>query len=139
MNPRNLGQMPRKGQLSFEGVTVLVTGSGGGLGRAYALMFGALGANVVVNDLSQNAANKVVDTITQKGGIAVANYDNVLNADAMISKIIEKFGRIDVVVNNAGILRDRSFAKMKPEDWDNVLAVHLKGTYWSQKQLGLTC
>ena len=126
---KKLGPNATKGQLNFKGITVLVTGSGGGLGRAYALMFGALGANVVVNDLNQNAANKVVDTITQKGGIAVANYDNILNADAMISKIIEKFGRIDVVVNNAGILKDRSFAKMKPEDWDNVLTVHLKGTY----------
>ena len=126
---KKLGPNAVKDQLSFKGVTVLVTGSGGGLGRAYALMFGALGANVVVNDLNENAANKVVDAITQKGGIAIANYDNVLHADTMISKIIEEFGRIDVVVNNAGILRDRSFAKMKSEDWDSVLTVHLKGTY----------
>ncbi|KAM6931368.1 peroxisomal multifunctional enzyme A-like [Xenentodon cancila] len=97
--------------LSFEGRVVLVTGAGGGLGREYALAFAARGASVVVNDLgadtkgggrSSAAADKVVEEIRAKGGQAVANYDSVEDGEKLIQTALDAFGRIDIVVNNAG-------------------------------------
>lgn len=122
------------GQLRFDERVVLVTGAGGGLGRGYALLFGRLGAKVIVNDLGKNKdaqmlADLVVEEIISSGGQAHANYDSVENGDSIISNIINKFGRIDIVVNNAGILRDKSFAKMTEHEWNLVLAVHLRGSY----------
>ncbi|KAM3420106.1 hypothetical protein BST61_g3408 [Cercospora zeina] len=125
-------------QLRWDGQTVVVTGAGGGLGRAYALFFGSRGANVVVNDLggsfkgegaSQTMAQKVVDEIKQAGGKAVANYDSVENGEKIIQTAIDSFGRIDVLINNAGILRDISFKNMKDEDWDLIMKVHVVGAY----------
>ncbi len=93
---------------------------------------------MVVNDLggsfkgqgsSSSAADKVVDDIKQKGGVAVANYDSVENGERIIETAIKNFGRIDILINNAGILRDISFQKMKNEDWDLIMKVHLLGTY----------
>ncbi|KAM4577483.1 peroxisomal multifunctional enzyme type 2 [Odontesthes bonariensis] len=124
--------------LSFEGKVVLVTGAGGGLGREYALAFAARGASVVVNDLgadtkgggkSSAAADKVVEEIRAKGGKAVANYDSVEDGEKLIQTALDTFGRIDIVVNNAGILRDRSFARTSDLDWDLIQRIHLRGSF----------
>ena len=124
-----------------EGRVVVVTGSGGGLGRQHALLFAQRGAKVVINDLGgsrdgtgggSEMADNVVREITEAGGEAVANYDNVATPDggrAIVQSALDAFGRIDVVVNNAGILRDVTFAKMTDEQWDAVVKVHLYGTY----------
>jgi len=125
-------------QLRFDGRVVIVTGAGNGLGRAYALAFAERGASVVVNDLgvtfkgegqSTSAADKVVDEIKQKGGKAVANYNSVEDGEKIVETAMKAFGRIDVIVNNAGILRDKSFIRMTDEDWDLIQKVHLRGTY----------
>ena len=123
---------------NFSDKVVLITGAGAGLGRSHALEFARRGAKVVVNDLggsrhgegaSQSVADRVVEEIKALGGQAVANYDSVENGEAIIATAINYFGRIDVVVNNAGILRDKSFSKMTDEDWDMVYRVHLLGAY----------
>ncbi len=107
--------------IRFDNKVVVVTGAGNGLGRDYALYFGSKGAKVVVNDLggshtgsgsSSNAADKVVNEIKAAGGQAVANYDSVEFGDKIIKTALDAFGRVDVVINNAGILRDVSFQKM---------------------------
>ncbi|KAF2636802.1 peroxisomal multifunctional enzyme type 2 [Massarina eburnea CBS 473.64] len=125
-------------ELRYDGQTVVVTGAGGGLGREYAIFFGSRGANVVVNDLGGSfkgegggsaAADKVVQEIRSAGGKAVPNYDSVENGDAIIKTAIDNFGRIDVLINNAGILRDVSFRNMKQQDWDLIYKVHVKGAY----------
>ncbi|XP_068943945.1 peroxisomal multifunctional enzyme type 2 [Petaurus breviceps papuanus] len=124
--------------LRFDGRVVLVTGAGGGLGRAYALAFAERGASVVVNDLggdmqgmgkSTSAADNVVEEIRKKGGKAVANYDSVEAGENVVKTALDAFGRIDIVINNAGILRDRSFARTSDEDWDKVHKVHLRGSF----------
>ncbi|CAL8330718.1 unnamed protein product [Arctogadus glacialis] len=124
--------------LTFDGKVVLVTGAGGGLGREYALAFGQRGASVVVNDLGGNAkgegknsaaADKVVEEIKAKGGKAVANYDSVEDGEKLIQSALDAFGRIDIVINNAGILRDRSFSRLSELDWDLLQRVHLKGSF----------
>ncbi|KAM5329532.1 peroxisomal multifunctional enzyme type 2 [Glossophaga mutica] len=124
--------------LRFDGQVVLVTGAGGGLGRAYALAFAERGASVVVNDLGGDvkgvgkdslAADKVVEEIRRKGGKAVANYDSVEAGEKVVKTALDAFGRIDIVVNNAGILRDRSFSRISDEDWDIIHRVHLRGSF----------
>src|SRR5476649_2293998 len=121
---------------------VIVTGSGGGIGREFALLMAAEGAKVVVNDIGASVsgegkdtgpAQKVVDEIKAKGGIAVANTESVAEweaANRIIKTAIDTFGRIDVVVNNAGILRDRFFFNMSPEEWKAVIDVHLNGSFY---------
>ncbi|KAK4629172.1 Peroxisomal hydratase-dehydrogenase-epimerase [Fulvia fulva] len=125
-------------QLRWDGQTVVVTGAGNGLGKAYALFYASRGANVVVNDLGgsfkgegggQTAAQAVVDEITKAGGKAVANYDDVQNGENIIKTAIDNYGRIDVLINNAGILRDVSFKNMKDDDWDLIMKVHVIGAY----------
>jgi NAD(P)-dependent dehydrogenase (short-subunit alcohol dehydrogenase family) len=128
-------------QLSFDGKVALVTGAGGGVGRCHALELARRGACVVVNDLgssvdgvgeSASFAQGVVDEITQAGGTALANLDNVSTpqgGSAMIEQTVKEFGRIDIVVNNAGILRDASFAKLTLDQLDLVLDVHLRGAF----------
>jgi 3-hydroxyacyl-CoA dehydrogenase/3a,7a,12a-trihydroxy-5b-cholest-24-enoyl-CoA hydratase len=122
--------------LRFDGKVALVTGAGGGLGRSHALLLAARGAKVVVNDLggsftgdgkSSSAADKVVAEIKEKGGQAVANYDSVTDGDKIIKTAVDAFGRIDIIINNAGILRDVSFKKMTQADWDLVYQVHVLG------------
>jgi len=122
----------------FEDKVVIVTGAGGGLGRAHALLFARHGARVVVNDLggsahgegaSASAADRVVSEILEAGGIAVANHDSVTDGEKIVQNALDAFGRVDVVVNNAGILRDKTFSKMEDADWDLVYRVHVEGAY----------
>ncbi len=124
--------------LRFDGKVVIVTGAGAGLGRAYALFFAKRGAKVVVNDLggsvkgeggSSNTADVVVDEIKKAGGVAVANYDSVEFGDKIVKTAVDAFGTVDIVINNAGILRDVSFLKMSDMDWDLIMKVHLKGSF----------
>jgi len=124
-----------------EGLSIAVTGAGGGLGRDYALLLAQHGAKVVVNDLGgardgsgagSDMADAVVAEIKEAGGEAVANYDNVATtegAEGIVRTAVETFGTIHGVVNNAGILRDASFAKMTEVEWDSVIKVHLYGGY----------
>jgi len=128
-------------KIDFTGRTAIVTGAGAGLGRQYALDLAKRGAKVVVNDLggtrdgvghSDAAANKVVDEIKALGGQAVPNYDNVATAQGgenIVKTAIDAFGKVDILINNAGILRDKTFNKMEEENWDSVMAVHLRGAY----------
>ena len=129
-------------QVSFENRTVIVTGAGNGLGKAYALELGSRGARVVVNDLGvavdgsgsgSTPADEVVNEIIANGGEAVANYDSVATKEggaSIVQTAIDNFGTVDAVVNNAGILRDKSFAKMEEEDLNAIIDVHLKGTFF---------
>ncbi|NBA95014.1 SDR family oxidoreductase [Pseudomonas sp. R5(2019)] len=122
----------------FEDKVVVVTGAGGGLGRAHALLFARQGARVVVNDLggsahgdgaNASAADRVVAEIVEAGGTAVANHDSVSDGARIVEQALDTFGRVDVLVNNAGILRDKSFHKMDDADWDFVYRVHVEGAY----------
>jgi NAD(P)-dependent dehydrogenase (short-subunit alcohol dehydrogenase family) len=124
-----------------DGKVVIVTGAGGGIGRAHARAFAAEGAKVVVNDVGgsrdgtgtdASAADKVVEEIRGAGGTAVAHHDSVATAEGagrLVEAAVRAFGRVDVLINNAGILRDKSFLKMDEAMWDAVIAVHLKGTF----------
>ena len=117
---------------SCDGRIIVITGAGGGIGRAEALMFAQEGGRVVVNDVSADGAHAVVAEITAAGGEAVANTDDISDWDGagrLIQTAIETFGGLDTVVNNAGILRDRMFVNMSIDDWDAVMKVHLRGTF----------
>ena len=126
---------------ALEGKVALVTGAGGGLGRSHALLLAQEGASVVVNDLGGTRdgngsgsamADQVVAEIKAAGGNAVADYGSVTDpaaAKAMVQKAVDTFGKIDICINNAGILRDKSFKNMTDEQWDLVVEVHLRGSY----------
>ncbi len=128
-------------ELRFDGRVAIVTGAGHGLGRRHALELASRGAKVVVNDLgggvdgsgeSTGPAAEVVEEIVENGGEAVASPDNVATsegAEAIVRTALDAFGRLDIVVNNAGILRDKSFKNMAPEEFDQVIAVHLRGSF----------
>ena len=142
---------------SLDGKVAIVTGAGRGIGREHALALAEAGAQVVVNDLGGSVAGEgadatpaqsVVNEIVAAGGEAVANYDDVSDfgaAEHMIQRAIERYGRLDIVVNNAGILRDRMLVNMTEDEWDAVIAVHLKGhfaptrhaaAYWRERAKG---
>ncbi len=144
--------MERMGAL--EGRVAIITGAGRGIGREHALLFAAEGAKVVVNDLGgavdgsgddRSAAEKVVAEIAERGGEALAIHEDVADWEGgrqLVAAAVEHFGALDVLVNNAGILRDRMLVNMTEEDWDSVIHVHLKGhfvptrhaiTYWREK------
>jgi NAD(P)-dependent dehydrogenase (short-subunit alcohol dehydrogenase family) len=128
--------------IDFTDRVAIVTGAGGGLGRAHARLLASRGAAVVVNDLggsvhgegeARNAADDVVTEIRQDGGTAVANYASVADpagAASLTEQALAEFGRVDIVINNAGILRDKSFPKLEWPDLDAVLDVHLKGAFY---------
>lgn len=114
----------------LDGKVAIVTGAGGGLGRSHALYLASKGASVVVNDLALEAAEKVADEIKAQGGRAMAIAASVTDeaaVGAMVAKVIDDWGRIDILINNAGILRDKSFAKMTIDDFRLVVDVHLMG------------
>jgi NAD(P)-dependent dehydrogenase (short-subunit alcohol dehydrogenase family) len=128
-------------EIRFDGRVAIVTGAGGGLGRAHALLLASRGAKVVVNDLGgafdgtgagTTMAEKVAEEIRSAGGEAVPNYDGVdtwEGGQGIVKTAVDAFGKVDILVNNAGILRDKSFMKMEEEDIDKVFAVHLKGAF----------
>ena len=129
-------------EIRYEGRVAIVTGAGGGLGKTYALMLASRGASVVVNDLGgasdgtgggSSMADEVVKQINESGGKAVANYDSVASpegGEAICKAAVDNFGKVDIVVNNAGILRDKTFAKLAPSDLEAVIDVHLKGAFF---------
>jgi NAD(P)-dependent dehydrogenase (short-subunit alcohol dehydrogenase family) len=142
---------------TYNDEVVVVTGAGRGIGRGEALEFARQGARVVVNDYgvsvngaepSSQAANAVVDEIKALGGEAIANAEDVSDwqgAGRLIQSAVDTWGRLDILVNNAGILRDRTVANMSPEEWDDVIRVHLRGTiaplrhaaeYWKSRARG---
>lgn len=135
------GDIPEE-KIRFDGRVAIITGAGAGLGKTYALELAKRGAKIVVNDLggsrdgagsgSTSAADKVVDEIKALGGEAVASYDSVSTTEGgekIVKKALDAFGTVDILINNAGILRDKSFIKMEPESWNAVLNVHLNGAY----------
>ena len=127
--------------LGFDGKVAIITGAGGGLGRQHALMLASRGALVVINDLGgavdgtgsdRGAAGRVVDEIKAAGGEAAADTNSVATAEggkAIVQTALDAFGRVDIVINNAGILRDKSFHNMTPDLWQAVIDVHLTGAY----------
>ncbi|MBW2313808.1 MAG: SDR family oxidoreductase [Deltaproteobacteria bacterium] len=128
--------------IRFDGRVAIITGAGGGLGKTYALELGRRGASVVVNDLGGSAdgtgagsvmADEVVKQINEAGGKAVANYDSVATpegGEAIVQTAIDNFGKVDIVINNAGILRDKTFVKLSPQELEIVIDVHLKGAFY---------
>jgi NAD(P)-dependent dehydrogenase (short-subunit alcohol dehydrogenase family) len=128
--------------IRYDGRVAIITGAGGGLGKTYALMLGTRGAKVVVNDLGGNPdgtgagttmADAVVKEIVESGGEAIANYDSVSTpegGEAITKAAVDRFGKVDIVINNAGILRDKTFAKMTQEDLRAVINVHLEGAFY---------
>jgi multifunctional beta-oxidation protein len=131
-------------EVRFDGQTVIITGAGGGLGRSYALMFARLGANVVVNDVSEKGAQAVVDEIVKgeatqpsdclssgteasiAGGSAVPAVCSAEDGDKIVKVALDRFGAVHALIANAGILRDKSFTGMSEKEWDQVIAVHLR-------------
>jgi NAD(P)-dependent dehydrogenase (short-subunit alcohol dehydrogenase family)/acyl dehydratase len=142
LSPEELKRRESRGGIRFDGRVAVVTGAGAGLGRVYALELAKRGAKVVVNDLggardgsgegSKAPAQQVVDEILGMGGEAVASYDSVATPEggqAVVESAIKAFGKLDILINNAGILRDKTLVKMEPGNWGAVMDVHLKGAY----------
>lgn len=142
---RQSSNLATNNKLRFDGQTAIVTGAGRGLGQEYALLLASRGANVVVNDpghsksgegaaatAESRVADSVVAEIRANKGNAMANYEPVndpAGVDRLLAATLRQFGRVDILVNNAGILRDKSFAKLSLDDWDQVMGVHLRGSF----------
>lgn len=132
-------------QIRFDEKVAVITGAGGGLGKAYALLLASRGAKVVVNDLGgsfdgsgsdSTPAQQVVDEIKSAGGEAIANYDSVAeykSAQKIIDTALDTYGKVDILINNAGILRDKSLVKMELDDYRMIMSVHLDGTFFCTK------
>jgi len=121
----------------LEGKAAVVTGGGRGVGRGHCLHFAEQGAAVVVNDVDASEAQAVVDEITGSGGRAVANTADIgtrKGAQELVAQCVDEFGAIHAVVNNAGIVRDRSFLKMSDEEWEDVIRIHAGGTFWCAQE-----
>jgi len=128
--------------IRFDGRVAIITGAGGGLGKTYALELARRGASVVVNDLGgskdgtgggSSMADETVKEIVEAGGKAVANYDSVATpegGEGIVKTAVDNFGKVDIVINNAGILRDKTFAKLEPANLEAVIDVHLKGAFF---------
>lgn len=128
-------------KLLYDGRVAVITGAGNGLGKAYALELASRGCAVVVNDLGSGVkgeeadadaprpADVVVDMILAAGGKAVANYNSVEQGDEIIKTAVDAFGKVDILINNAGILRDRTFKSMQEADWELIMAVHVRGVW----------
>ena len=129
-------------EIRFDGRVAVVTGAGGGLGRVYALNLAKRGASVVVNDLgvdrhgsgegSSTPADKVAEEIRRAGGEALANHDSVSSPEGgenIVKTALDAYGKVDILINNAGILNDKTFVNMEPENWKAVIGVHLDGAY----------
>lgn len=125
-------------KLSYEDNVIIITGAGAGLGKAYALFFASRGAKVVVNDFgniklpsgeSAKSADVVVQEIRKNGGIAVANYDSVEFGEKIVKTAVDSFGKVDVLINNAGIIRDKVFKNLTKDDWDIIMKIHLGGMF----------
>jgi NAD(P)-dependent dehydrogenase (short-subunit alcohol dehydrogenase family)/putative sterol carrier protein/acyl dehydratase len=142
ISPEEFEAREKLGGVRYDDRVAIVTGAGAGLGRVYAIELAKRGAKVVVNDLggapdgsgkgSQSPADKVVDEIKALGGDAVASYDSVATPEggqAIVDTAVKTFGKLDILINNAGILRDKTLVKMEPENWDAVMDVHLRGAY----------
>ena len=136
--PTAIAAAARPAKLKYAGRVAIVTGAGNGLGKEYAKLLASRGAKVLVNDLgaslkgegvSGSLADATVTEIKAAGGEAAANYESVVEGAKIVQAAIAAFGRVDIVVNNAGILRDVSFRKMSDDDWDKVYQVHLKGAF----------
>jgi 3-hydroxyacyl-CoA dehydrogenase/3a,7a,12a-trihydroxy-5b-cholest-24-enoyl-CoA hydratase len=130
--------MTKNMELRFDERVAVITGAGAGIGREHALLLAGGGARVVINDLggdthgggkSNRAADLVVEEIKSSGGEAVANYDSVEEGERIIETALDHYGRVDVVINNAGILCDRSFQNIIDEEWDAIYKVHVRGSY----------
>jgi len=129
-------------EIRYDDRVAVITGAGGGLGKTYAQLLASRGAKVVVNDLGGSAdgsgagtsmADQTVKEINEAGGTAVANYDSVATpegGEAIIQTALDNFGKVDILINNAGILRDKSFTKLEPQNLEIVLDVHLKGAFY---------
>ena len=129
-------------EIRYDGRVAVITGAGGGLGKTYAQMLASRGASVVINDLGGAAdgtgggtsmADQTAKEINEAGGKAVANYDSVATPEGgagIIQTAVDNFGKVDIVINNAGILRDKSFAKLEPQHLEAVIDVHLKGAFY---------
>merc|ERR1712137_535587 len=111
----------------FEDRVAIVTGGGAGIGRLYAVTLAKRKAKVCINDMNKEAADAVVAEIKALGGEAVADYNNVVEGEKVVQTCIDAFGTVHIIINNAGVLRDKSFARMTPEQWDLVIKVHLYG------------
>ena len=123
--------------MSFKDQVIIVTGAGAGLGKDYALYFAREGAKVLVNDLgstgNRKSADVVVEEITKNGGVAIANYDSVELGEKIVKQAVDKFGRVDVLINNAGIIRDKAFKNLDQADWDIIVKVHLNAMFACSK------
>jgi len=124
-----MGTLRANMSMTYDGKVALITGAGAGLGRLYAHTFAKRGAKVVVNDMNKEAADAVVAELKALGAEAGADYNSCVDGDKVVATAIALFGTVHIIVNNAGVLRDVSFARMSDEQWEIVIKTHLYGTF----------